>query len=191
MSKLPQPNDSLSRRLAALEERVKRAESRTPFFNTGLTPTGAGGLTLQGVPLEPFIQQVARCEAGGFAVTTSPTTQASVTVTVPQGCTSGQVTAFGRFYAVNQNTTGGSDTTGSDAIYVKVGIGTALSLATPTGISGGNGYATTVGFDVFELFGLTEGDTLTFTVKVSSGIQALPAYADNYVSGIAAITWLR
>jgi hypothetical protein len=139
----------------------------------------------------PVQQSAPRTSANGFSLSTTYATLASVNVTVPQGCTRAFAAVFGRMYVLNPNTSGGGDGTGQDAIYVKAGFGGSLTTATPTGISGFGGFATTTGFDAFELDGLTPGGSVSLIVQGRSGYQPIASNADNYINSVAAVTWLR
>jgi hypothetical protein len=139
----------------------------------------------------PVVPGIARLSASGFSLTTSYVNKDSVSLTVPDGCTRLLVALSGHLYVVNQNTTGGADGTGTEAIYIRLSIGTQNSTSTPTGVSGNFGFATSNGGDAFILTGLTPGDTLTFAVAGKCGYVSIPAYVDNYIVATASLTWLR
>jgi hypothetical protein len=140
---------------------------------------------------DPVKQTVHKASGSNFPLTTTDTERAGVNITVPAGFTQAQVSMFGRMYAINPNTTGGADATGTDALYVSVGIAGNYSLATPTGISGSNGFATTNGFDSFILTGLAPGSTIRLSALASCAYQPIAATADNFISAVASISWLR
>jgi hypothetical protein len=206
-------------RLRAQSEEQARQRSSSPFYGTGMHPNGEGGIdsdnyvagvsgysfgadgnaefndvTLRGalVGLDtPVQQKTYKAAASAFSLALAWAEKAGVTVTVPDGCTRASVALSGRMYAINSRTTGGSDGTGADALFVRVGVAGNFSAATPTGISGSNGFATTTTDDAFDLTGLTPGGTVRVSVEGSSGYQSLAAQADNYINVVASITWLR
>jgi hypothetical protein len=92
---------------------------------------------------------------------------------------------------INPRTTGGADGAGTDAIFVSVKLGATASTATPTGVSGSNGFATTTCDESFNLAGLTPGSTIRLGVHGCSGYQSLAAHPDNRASYSATLVWLR
>jgi hypothetical protein len=140
---------------------------------------------------DPVKQTVHKASGSNFPLTTTDTERAGVNITVPAGFTQAQASIFGRMYAINPNTTGGADAAGTDALYVSVGIDGNYSLATPTGISGSNGFATTNSFDSFILTGLTPGSTIRLSALASCAYQPIAASGDNFISAVASISWLR
>lgn len=140
---------------------------------------------------DPVIPQVARLSASGFSLTTTHVDQDSVSLTVPDECTRLLASVQGRMYVVNSNTTGGADGTGTEAIYVRLTVGVNQSTATPTGVSGSFGFASTTGQDAFLLSGLTPGGSVTFAVAGKCGYSSIPAYVDNYIIATATLIWLR
>jgi hypothetical protein len=140
----------------------------------------------------PVLIQTVRSAAANFSLSTTFAEKCSVDVTVPDGCTRLRSAIFGRLYAVNPNASGGADGTGTDALYISVGIsGVDDSTATPTGISGNGGFATTNGFDSFSPNGLTPGATVHLRASGCSGYASMAANANNYISLVATLTWLR
>jgi hypothetical protein len=198
---------------------LRRMQSASPFFGTGMHPNGDGGIdsdnfvagssgysfkadgnaefndiTIRGAAIgidAPVLIQTVRASASNFALTLTLTEKAGVDVTVPEGCTRLRSIALGRMYIVNPNTTGGADGTGTSAIYVQAGVGGSVSVATPTGISGSNGFATTNGDDSFELDGLTPGQVVRVNVLGACAYASIAASTDNYASVVASLTWLR
>ena len=94
-------------------------------------------------------------------------------------------------YVVNQNTTGGSDGNGGDAIYVRGTVAGNNTGGFPQPLSGFNGFTSTNSFDSFPLTGLTPGSTLTFGVQGQTGYQSIGAYVDNTIKAVGTFTWLR
>lgn len=219
MAALPEPWKSLSAAVEAMQERLRRLEQRSPFFGTGMHTNGSGGIdsdnyvagssgyhfgsdgnaefndvTIRGAVVgvdSPVLISVVKVSASNFSLSTSYVEKDGLDVTVPDGCTRVQAAMFGRLYVVNTNTTGGADGTGTEAIYVKCALGSSVTTATPTGVSGSNGFATSVGFESFVITGLTPGATLHFGVQGKCGYSSIPTFADNYILGVGTLTWLR
>lgn len=222
MGAQPEPWKSLAARIYKIEEMLRGAVNRSPFFGTGMHANGDGGidsdnfvagtsgysfkadgnaefndLTLRGGIIgndalaEPVVPQVARLSASGFSLTTTHVNKDSASLTVPSGCTRLLASVQGRLYVVNSNTTGGADGTGTEAIYVRLTVGANQSTATPTGVSGSFGFASTTGQDAFLLTGLTPGESVTFAVAGKCGYSSIPAYVDNYIIATATLIWLR
>lgn len=150
-----------------------------------------GGIIGNDALTNPVVPAVYKLVASNFGLTTSFVEKDGVDITVPAGFTRLAIGLFGRMYSLNPNTTGGGDGSGTDALYVRVSIGANDSTATPTGISGSGGFATTNTFDAFNLSGLVPGSVLRFSVKGSSGYQSIASNVDNYISAVAQVTWLR
>lgn len=140
---------------------------------------------------DPVVGNVARASATNFSLSTAWAEKAGVDLTVPEGCTQLLATVTGRLYAINPRTSGGADGTGTDALYVSVVLGAYSSTATPTGISGSGGFATSNCAEAFTLNGLTPGSTVRLGVQASSGYQSLAADVDNFVSLAATLLWIR
>jgi hypothetical protein len=134
---------------------------------------------------------IARLYAEAFSLATSYGQKASSSLTVPAGCTRLLAILNGTMYCVNQNTTGGSDTTGGDAIYVRATIQGNNTGGSPHGLTGFNGFTTATSNDTFQLTGLTPGGTVAFGVEGKSGYQAIPSYVDNWIKATATLVWLR
>ena len=134
---------------------------------------------------------VARLYAEAFSLATSYAQKASTSLTVPAGCTRLLAILNGTMYAVNQNTTGGSDTNGGDAIYVRATIQSNNTGGSPHGLTGWNGFTTATSNDTFQLTGLTPGGTVAFGVEGKCGYQPIPSYADNWIKATATLVWLR
>ena len=149
------------------------------------------GVIGDGALANPVIFASPHAAASGFALTTSFATLASGDVAVPPGMTQLQVFVAVRMYALNPNTAAGSDAAGGDAIYVKASVALSYSTATPTGISGSGGFATTTAADAFTLTGLTPGAAVTLAVQGASAFAPLAADAGNYASVSAALSWSR
>lgn len=208
MARMPDPWKSLRTELEKLRERIRRLENASPFSGTGLSIPADGTTQVTGNLLvtgdftaegkvsndaltDPVIPQVARLSASAFSLTTTYADKDTASLTVPEGCTRLLASVQGRLYVVNTNTTGGADGTGTEAIYVRLTVGTNQSTATPTGVSGSNGFASTTGQDAFLLTGLAAGDPVTFAVGGKCGYSSIPTYADNYIIATATLIWLR
>jgi hypothetical protein len=139
----------------------------------------------------PVKIQVSRLYAEAFSLTTSYSQKDSTSLTVPTGCTRLLAILSASMYVVNQNTTGGSDTNGGDAIYVRATIQSSNTGGSPIGLTGYNGFTTTTSNDTFQLTGLNPGDTVSFGVEGKSGYQSIPAYVDNWIKATATLVWLR
>lgn len=134
---------------------------------------------------------IARLYAEAFSLATSYAQKASASLTVPVGCTRLLAILNGTMYCVNQNTTGGSDTNGGDAIYVRATIQGNNTGGSPHGLTGYNGFTTATSNDTFQLTGLTPGGIVGFGVEGKSGYQAIPSYVDNWIKATATLVWLR
>lgn len=211
---MPQPTD-FSRLFRDLRRDVDALLRRSPFANTGMSATAERELTVDGKLIvtgaaeiagtlslpagiidntalaQPVVPAVGRASASAFALSTTWVELAGINLTVPAEATTLLATATGRLYAVNPNTTGGADTRGTDALFVSVKVGSSSSVATPTGISGSNGFATTTATDSYILTGLTPGSTVRLGVYGSSGYASLPSRADNYASVASTLLWIR
>lgn len=140
-------------------------------------------------PVKPAIVRLSQAP---FSLSTSYATLDSASVTVPDGFTKLFVpNATARLYVVNTNTTGGGDGAGLEAIYVKVSVGANESTATPTGVSGFNGFATTFANDAFLLEDLTSGSSVSFTLQGKCAYSGVPSYADNYAIASFGLSWSR
>jgi hypothetical protein len=220
MAQMPDPWPALSARLRAIENRLNQHSAKSPFWGTGIHPNGEQGLDsdnfvtdVSGFRLaetpefndlklrggiigndaltQPVVPGVSRASATNFALTVAWAELAGQTLTIPSLATTLLATVSGRMYAINPRTSGGADGTGTDALFVSVQLGAQASQATPTGISGSNGFATTNCSESFIVTGLTPGSTIRLSVYGSSGYQSLAAQADNYASFAATLVWLR
>lgn len=116
---------------------------------------------------------------------------ASVLVTVPASRTGLVATCLGYTFTRNMNTTGGSNGTGGDITYAYVGLGGQASASVGWPLSGNGGFTGAFAGDVFNFAGLTPGSTLTLTMNVSAGYQAIPADTNTRCSVSAGLLWLR
>ena len=151
---------------------------------------GAGGISnaMLTSPVAPGILYTA---AQGFSVTTTMTARASITVTCPEGFTEAAISAVGRVFAYNPNTTGGSNGAGADYLSVQTAIAGYYGYALPLSIGGSGG--SNVGNGPFStiLPGLTPGDTFTVTVSAQSSFLGWAANASNTAEISGSILWLR
>lgn len=141
----------------------------------------------------PVVPGVARNAATGFSLTAGTLVEkVALDLIVPDGTTRLLCTAAARLYALNPNTTGGSNGSGGDALYVSIRLGSSTAtVATPTGLSGSGGFATTSTDESYSLTGLIPGSTLRLSVLCASGYANLAANTDNRASFSATLLWLR
>ena len=155
-----------------------------------------GGIIGNDALANPVDGKVGNVSASGFALTAGAFTElAGQNIVVPAGFTQALATAGATVFAYNPNTTGGSNTTGGDAIYcyaqVTTPAGAVGSHANPVGVTGLGGYATSFSSAGFELNNLTPGSTLRLSVYGCSAYQGLAANPDNYANAYASVVWLR
>jgi hypothetical protein len=112
---------------------------------------------------------------------------------VPDGCTRLLANVQVSVYAVNPNSTGGSNGAGGDAYYAAARLGSTSSWsdASPFGVSGSGGFATASESQAYELSDLTPGDTIRLSGGGASGFQSIAATANNRATISAVLLWLR
>jgi len=139
----------------------------------------------------PTMGQKVYASAQNFAPSTTLTTVLTTTITVPAGFTTADVDVIARVYAINPNTTGGSNGAGADYLNVRPSIasfdGFGLQLAT----GGSNGSNINVAPVATVLTGLTPGGTFNVTAKVVTMFLAWGANTDNTVILSGLISWGR
>lgn len=150
-----------------------------------------GTLTVHGAQQRAVTAGGVYQSATNFALSTSMVALASTTLVVPTGMTGVSITATGRVYSLNPNTTGGSNGTGGDAIYAQVNIGGVTGYGLPTGISGSGGFATSVASLTSVVTGLTAGATVVVAVNGASGYAAIAANASNTAELSASVLWFN
>jgi hypothetical protein len=208
-------------RLKKIEDQLRRMQNSSAFFGTGVHPNGEQGLDsdnyVQGVSgftlnggtgnaefndiilrdlpnsmlANPVVPGVVNVAGSNFPVTTTFTEVAGMNVTVPDDCTRLLATASGWAFARNPNTSGGADTTGTDALWCFVRVAGIDSQTYGHGISGSGGYTTaTAGVSVLAS-NLTPGATVRVAVYAGASFQTLPTDTQNRASVSATLQWLR
>jgi len=127
----------------------------------------------------------------GYAVTTTETTRASVTVTVPAGFTAAVVSVMGRVDGRNSNTTGGWNATGGDLLHTRAWIAGGTGQDMDLSVLGSGDHAVSVMPFAAVLTGLTPGDTFILAAKVWSEYQNWAAHAKNIAEISGTVTWYR
>ena len=125
-----------------------------------------------------------------FALSTTKSTVASVSITVPAGFTRCNAFVGGQIFMNNPNTTGGSNGAGGDYIYPQVFMDSYYGASLPKGISGANGAETATTMYSFGETGLTTGQTINFTLQGYTAYQTLPANSSNTAILSVAVSWL-
>ena len=121
------------------------------------------------------------------ALTSTATTVATSTFTVPAGFTSAVVSASARAGATNEHTTGGDDGAGGDSLGIDLHVGSNVGGAgVHVGIDGW-GECVALASDV--LTGLTPGGT--FTVSVVASTSYFTWSGGMYVAISGTILWFR
>lgn len=156
-------------------------------------PVAPAGWRLSGTAIEGFPISKAEsvsCTATNFALTTTQTALASGTVTVPDGYTQCTAVVLAQMYAVNLNTTGGSNGTGGDALHCKATFN-AIDTATATFATPvlGNDSSTATALGAMSFTGLVPGDALAYSISGASQYAALAARADNSARASFALYW--
>ena len=139
----------------------------------------------------PVLPQAVFANATGFTLTTTLNVKVSVDVLVPAGYTRLAALATGAVYAVNPNTTGGSNGAGGDAISARTDVGPYFSAWMPEGVSGANGFSTQTSSLSTLIEGLTPGDTITIAERGMSNYQTMAADPSNRAYINAMLFWLR
>jgi len=228
MPSTPEPFRTLSAEIRKVREDVRAARNASPFFGTGIHPTGNGGMESDAFDgnldtddagttgwafndqkvavgelilrpgsigndslTNPVIPGVHKVNSSGFAVTLSWTEVVGGNVTVPAGCTQLLATSSVWVYAINPNTTGGSNGTGGDTLWCYVDIGGSSGEVYGLGLSGNSGYTTaTSGFSLLKT-GLTPGSTIRIKGMAASAYASLGSDAFNTATISTTLIWLR
>jgi len=127
----------------------------------------------------------------GYAVTTTETTRASVTVTVPAGFTAAVVSVMGRVDGRNSNSTGGWNAAGADLLHTRAWIAGGTGQDMDLSVLGSGDHAVSVMPFAAVLTGLTPGDTFILAAKVWSEYQNWAAHAKNIAEISGTVTWYR
>lgn len=184
MSKLPQPREDLGGMLRTMRARLDALERRSPYYGTGLSPDGLGGITLQGVTLNPSAPGIIADDAAGFALTTSYATILAGILTVPAGFVTAAVTATARVFAFN-------DTAALDYLYARVVIGGTTGTAVPVAVPGGGGSGVNVAPLAVVLPGLDTGTPVDFAIEARTDLAGWSADVLNIADLTAAVTWFK
>jgi hypothetical protein len=126
-----------------------------------------------------------------YAVTTTETTRASVTVTVPAGFTAAVVNVMGRVDGRNGNSTGGWDAAGGDLLHTRAVIAGVPGIDMDLSVLGNGDHDVSVMPLATVLPGLTPGGTFVLAANVWSEYQNWPAHAKNIAEISGTITWYR
>ena len=150
-----------------------------------------GGIIGNDALTNPVVPQVLNLASAGFSVGASWSEALGGNVTVPADCTRLLAFASGWAYAVNPNTTGGSNGTGGDALYCATVIGGTSGEVNGDPLSGSNGFTTaSSGVSVLKT-GLTPGTSIHFEVDAIALYQAFGSDPTNNASLAALLIWLR
>jgi hypothetical protein len=141
----------------------------------------------------PVVPGIVNFTNTGFTVPVNPTwgNAAATTITVPAGCTQLLATCTAEAYAINPNTTGGSNGTGGDILDCRVLLNGSASTGYGIGLSGSNGFTSSSSSGSFEFSGLTPGATLNIATQVLAVYQAFGSNVDNKATINATLIWLR
>jgi len=120
----------------------------------------------------------------GFALSTTPVTLETVTITVPAGFTSAVVFCASRVYATNPNAS-------DDYLYVRTYIAGAYANGFP--LLTAQAYGSNVNIAPYSqvLTGLTPGGTFTVSVSAYTAYYAWAANASNAADMSGNILWFR
>ena len=141
----------------------------------------------------PVVAGIVNQTATGFTVPVNPTwgNAVSTTITVPAGCTQLLATCTAEAYAINPNTTGGSNGTGGDILDCRVLLNGSASAGYGIGLSGSNGFTSSSSSGSFQFSGLTPGAVLNIAAQVLAVYQAFGSNVDNKATINATLVWLR
>ena len=129
--------------------------------------------------------------ASNFAITTTDTVFKTITVAVPTGYTTAQITATGRVGVYNQNTTGGSNGAGGDYVHVQTVIGAYAGMGLAETVLGINTSAINSATFSTTLIGLVAGNTFNVSVKAHTDYQTLAASTNNVAEVSGSVLFLR
>ena len=196
---LPASEDHVMRRLADLERAYRELG---PSVAKSFAPVIAD-LTAKQIAIEANLasindlltkvvaSDIVNTTNTGFAVTTAWSDAAATTITVPTGFTQLLATCSAEVFAVNPNTTGGSNGTGGDALDCHVLLNGSTSAGFAWGMSGSNGFTSASSSGSFKFTGLTPGATLQISTQVLALYQALGSNVANKATINATLIWLR
>ena len=191
MSRLPSTGPSLQRYLRQQARTAQRQQQSSAFNLSGVTVTTDGLSIPNDVLVSPVVPQSIYASVSNFALTTTPTTLQTTTITVPAGMTSSVVTVMARVFAINPNTTGGPAGTGLDYLFCHPTVGAVSGAEMPLVATGSQGSAMNVSPLSTVLTGLTGGGTFTITVNASTDYLSWSAYTNNVAEISGNILWFR
>jgi hypothetical protein len=139
----------------------------------------------------PTVPQSIYATTNTYVVTTTETTRAAVTVTVPAGFTAAVVNVMGRVDGRNGNSTGGWDGAGGDLLHSRSVIAGVPGLDMDLSVLGSGDHAVSVMPLATVLTGLTPGGTFILAANVWSEYQNWPAHAKNIAEISGTVTWYR
>lgn len=213
MAALPQPWKSLSDRIYKIEEQQRRMRNASPFFGTGVHAngnqgldsdnfeTGVSGFSLNGgtgdaefndiilrdlpnsMLANPVIPGQQFIGGNTFGLTVAGAYVLSRTATVPAGCDTVTVTAFGRVSAINSTAT-------DDALYSTIDINGAGGNQFGTDVRAGKFSTSSVGFAT-TLTGLTPGGSVVTRLFASTGLASWASNAANGADLSVTYMWTR
>lgn len=212
MGKQPDPIPSLLTRLRKIEEWMRRKDSASPFFGTGMHPNGAGGLdsdnfvtNVSGYRLaetpefndlklrggligndaltNPVVPQgIWKGTTANFGLAVTWSNLVTQAVVVPAGASSVIVHGFVRLVA--SNTTASKDYLYSDLVIAGQNCG---GFSTP--VTSGDAGTSMCSF-VRVMTGLTPGDTFDVIARGSTGLASW-ASSDNVCQISASVLFFR
>jgi hypothetical protein len=221
MSKLPDANPTLTAYLVRQRRQAERQANSSAFARSGTSVSAEGVTTVDGeldvtgdlvvsghavitgtlsLPAgiinndaltSPTVPQFIYATTNTYVVTTTETTRASVTVTVPAGFTAAVVSVMGRVDGRNGNTTGGWDAAGGDLLHSRSVIAGVPGLDMDLSVLGSGDHAVSVMPLATVLTGLTPGGTFVLAANVWSEYQNWPAHAKNIAEISGTVTWYR
>ena len=139
----------------------------------------------------PVVPDAANVDTSGFSLSAAFAEKLGVDIVVPAGCTRALFNVAVWMQAYNANTSGGSDGTGSDYIYVYAKIGGTAGRYNADGVSGNGGTKTTSAGLALSASGLTPGGTVRLGAWGSSQYTTLASSTYNQATLTASIIWLR
>jgi len=164
--------------------------------NVAVTNTNVANIAANVASINTLITQVVEPQSiyattNTYVVTTTETTRASVTVTVPAGFTAAVVNVMGRVDGRNGNTTGGWDAAGGDLLHTRAVIAGVPGLDMDLSVLGSGDHDVSVMPLATVLPGLTPGGTFVLAANVWSEYQNWPAHAKNIAEISGTVTWYR
>ena len=125
-----------------------------------------------------------------WAITTTPTVRAAVTIAVPSGYTTAVVSVMGRVDGRNSNSTGGWNGAGGDLLHSKASIAGVSGIDMDLSVLGSGDHAVSVMPLATVLTGLS-GGTITLTASVWSEYQGWASHAKNIAELSGTVTFVH